>query len=62
MFNLKREDSDRKRMIIGVKFDKGNKDRLTILSPAFLADLSGYYKKWKPYTIYLKALKEVGVA
>jgi integrase/recombinase XerD len=62
MFNLKREDSDRKRMIIGVKFDKGNKDRLTILSPAVLADLSGYYKKWKPYTIYLKALKEVGVA
>jgi integrase/recombinase XerD len=62
MFNLKREDSDRKRMIIGVKFDKGNKDRLTNLSPAVLADLSGYYKKWKPYTIYLKALKEVGVA
>jgi integrase/recombinase XerD len=62
MFNLKREDSDRKWMIIGVKFDKGNKDRLTNLSPAVLADLSGYYTKWKPYTIYLKALKEVGIA
>ena len=35
-------------MVISVKFGKGNKDRLTILSPTVLGDLRVYYKKWKP--------------
>ena len=33
LLNLKLEDIDSKRLVITVKFGKGNKDRLTILSP-----------------------------
>ncbi|MBL4669311.1 MAG: tyrosine-type recombinase/integrase [Flavobacteriales bacterium] len=48
LLNLKLEDIDSKRMVITVKFGKGNKDRLTILSPTVLADLRTYYKEWEP--------------
>lgn len=45
---LKLEDIDSKRMVITVKNGKGNKDRLTILSPTVLTDLRAYYKEWEP--------------
>ena len=50
ILNLKLEDIDSKRMVITVKHGKGNKDRLTILSPSVLKDLRTYFKKWKPKT------------
>jgi integrase/recombinase XerD len=50
LLNLKLEDIDSKRMVITVKHGKGNKDRLTILSPSVLKDLRTYFKKWKPKT------------
>jgi len=52
LLNLKLEDIDSKRMVITVKHGKGNKDRLTILSPTVLKDLRKYYKEWQP-KIYL---------
>jgi site-specific recombinase XerD len=48
ILNLKLEDIDSKRMVITVKHGKGNKDRLTILSPSVLKNLRCYYKEWKP--------------
>lgn len=48
LLNLKLEDIDSKRMVITVKHGKGNKDRLTILSPTVLRELRNYYKEWKP--------------
>jgi len=48
LLNLKLEDIDSKRMVITIKHGKGNKDRLTILSPSVLKNLREYYKEWKP--------------
>lgn len=48
LLNLKLQDIDSKRMVIIVKNGKGNKDRLTILSPTVLEDLRTYYKEWEP--------------
>lgn len=48
LLNLKLEDIDSKRMVINIRNGKGNKDRLTILSPTVLEDLRIYYKEWKP--------------
>ena len=45
---LKLEDIDSKRMVINVKNGKGNKDRLTILSPSVLDNLRIYFKEWRP--------------
>ena len=47
LLRVKFEDIDSKRMIITVKNGKGNKDRLTLLSPVVLNDLRIYFKKWK---------------
>tara|TARA_R110002050_G_scaffold300660_1_gene471266 strand:- start:86 stop:1234 length:1149 start_codon:yes stop_codon:yes gene_type:complete len=52
LLNLKLTDIDSKRMVINVIQGKGNKDRLTILSPGVLKDLRIYFKEWKP-KIYL---------
>lgn len=52
LLNLKLEDIDSKRMVINIRNGKGNKDRLTILSPIVLEDLRIYYKEWKP-KVYL---------
>lgn len=49
---LKLEDIDSKRMVITVKNGKGNKDRLTILSPSVLDNLRIYYAAWRP-KVYL---------
>jgi len=48
LLNLKLEDIDSKRMVINIKGAKGNKERVTILSPSVLSVLRKYYKKWKP--------------
>jgi len=48
LLNLKLEDIDSKRMLISVKAAKGNKDRMTVLSPIILEDLRAYYKEYRP--------------
>jgi site-specific recombinase XerD len=48
LLNLKLEDIDSKRMVINIKNGKGNKDRLTILSPSVLENLRIYFKEWRP--------------
>ncbi len=57
LLNLKLDDIDSKRMVITVKNGKGNKDRITILSPSVLKDLRKYYKKWKPKTYLFESPK-----
>lgn len=48
LLNLKVSDIDSKRMMIRVTQGKGNKDRLTVLSPKVLTDLRTYFKQWQP--------------
>ena len=54
---LKLEDIDSKRMVITVKNGKGNKDRLTILSPSVLENLRIYFKVWRPKTYLFEGQK-----
>lgn len=48
LLNLKLNDIDGKRMLITVNGAKGNKDRMTVLSPTLLADLRAYFKEYRP--------------
>lgn len=48
LLNLKVTDIDSQRMVINVIQGKGNKDRLTILSPVVLKDLRSYFKEYRP--------------
>jgi len=48
LIDLKLTDIDSKRMVINVRQGKGNKDRITLLSPSVLEDLRTYFKEWKP--------------
>jgi len=48
LLHLKIEDIDSKRMLIIVRGAKGNKDRMTLLSPHILEMLREYYKEYKP--------------
>ncbi len=48
LLNLKVDDIDGKRMLICVKATKGNKDRMTVLSPTLLKELRAYYKEYRP--------------
>jgi site-specific recombinase XerD len=48
LLNLKITDIDSKRMVVIVKKAKGNKDRLSVLSPSILKDLQKYYKEYRP--------------
>lgn len=48
LLNLKLEDIDGKRMLIRVRAAKGNKDRMTVLSPTLLKDLREYYIEYRP--------------
>lgn len=48
LLNLEIADIDSDRMLIRVVGAKGNKDRYTILSEAFLGDLRKYYLTYKP--------------
>lgn len=52
LLNLKITDIDSKRMVINIIQGKGNKDRITVLSPSVLKDLRKYFKEWKP-KVYL---------
>ena len=48
LLNLKLNDIDGKRMLITVRAAKGNKDRVTILSPCVLQELRNYFKEYRP--------------
>ena len=48
LLNLELNHIDSKRMLISVRSAKGNKDRMTVLSPTILNDLREYYKIYKP--------------
>ncbi len=48
LLNLKLEDIDSKRMLITIKAAKGNKDRMTVLSPTLLDNLRNYFKEYRP--------------
>jgi site-specific recombinase XerD len=50
LLNLKLTDIDSKRMVINIVQGKGNKDRITILSPVVLNELRIYFKEWSPKT------------
>lgn len=52
LLNLKIEDINSDRMMITVRQGKGNKDRVTVLSPKILSILRIYFKEWRP-KIYL---------
>ncbi len=57
LLNLKITDIDSKRMVINVNSGKGNKDRITLLSPSVLNDLRSYYIEWKPETYLFEGMK-----
>ena len=50
LLNLKVTDIDSKRMVVNIKNAKGNKDRVSILSPSILKDLKTYYIEYRPKT------------
>lgn len=47
LLDLKLEDIDSKRMLITIKAAKGNKDRMTVLSPTLLNNLRNYFKEYR---------------
>lgn len=52
LLNLNITDIDSKRMVVKIKGAKGNKDRISILSPSILEDLKLYYMEYRP-KVYL---------
>ncbi|ADV50596.1 integrase family protein [Cellulophaga algicola DSM 14237] len=48
LLNLNITDIDSKRMVVKIKNAKGNKDRISLLSPSILKDLQEYYKEYRP--------------
>tara|TARA_R110002033_G_scaffold170433_3_gene212930 strand:+ start:82387 stop:83511 length:1125 start_codon:yes stop_codon:yes gene_type:complete len=48
LLNLNVTDIDSKRMVVKIKNAKGNKDRISLLSPIILKDLQIYYKEYRP--------------
>ncbi len=48
LLNLKLGDIDGKRMLVIVRAGKGNRDRVTILSPHVLKELRTYFKEYRP--------------
>jgi len=48
LLELSTTDIDSERMIINIRGAKGNKDRITVLSPSILSDLRAYYREHKP--------------
>lgn len=48
LLNLNVTDIDSKRMVVIIKNAKGNKDRISVLSPSILRDLQSYYKEYRP--------------
>ncbi|MAB48154.1 MAG: recombinase [Flavobacteriaceae bacterium] len=57
LLNLKIKDIDSKRMVVVVKDAKGNKDRVTVLSPKLLKNLQEYYKEYRPETYLFEGQK-----
>ena len=57
LLNLKVTDIDSKRMVINVNSGKGNKDRITLLSPSVLSDLRTYYQEWNPKYYLFEGVK-----
>ncbi|MDO1514590.1 tyrosine-type recombinase/integrase [Maribacter confluentis] len=58
LLHLKLEDIDSKRMLILVKDAKGNKDRMTVLSPTLLKELRTYYKQYRPKVFLFEGPKQ----
>jgi len=48
LLELRTTDIDSKRMVINIRGAKGNKDRITVLSPSLLSDLRAYYREYRP--------------
>lgn len=48
LINLNVTDIDSKRMVVKINNAKGNKDRISILSPSILKDLREYYGEYRP--------------
>ncbi len=48
LLNLKISDIDGKRMLILIREAKGNRDRVTLLSPVILEELRTYFKEYRP--------------
>lgn len=59
LVNLKLTDVDSTRGLIIIKSAKGNKDRVSLLSPLLINELREYYKRYKPKT-YLFEGQEIG--
>jgi site-specific recombinase XerD len=57
LLNLKVTDIDSKRMVVIIKNAKGNKDRISILSPIILKDLQNYYKEYRPQNYLFEGQK-----
>lgn len=57
LLNLKVTDIDSKRMVVKIKNAKGNKDRISVLSPSILKDLQEYYKEFRPKEYLFEGLK-----
>lgn len=52
-------DIDSKRMVVKINSAKGNKDRISILSPIILKDLQLYYKDYRPTTFLFEGQKGI---
>lgn len=50
LLNLLVTDIDSNRMVVKINNAKGNKDRISVLSPSILKDLRLYYKIYRPKT------------
>ena len=57
--NLLVTDIDSKRMVVKINNAKGNKDRISILSPSILKDLQTYYKEYRPVKYLFEGQKGV---
>tara|TARA_R110002012_G_scaffold320402_2_gene543970 strand:+ start:78536 stop:79663 length:1128 start_codon:yes stop_codon:yes gene_type:complete len=56
LLNLHVTDIDSKRMVVLIKNGKGNKDRISVLSPNLLKDLQVYYKEYRPKNYLFEGL------
>ncbi|WP_417201390.1 site-specific tyrosine recombinase/integron integrase [Bizionia sp.] len=57
LLNLSVTDIDSKRMVVKINSAKGNKDRISILSPSLLKDLQDYYREYRPKTYLFEGQK-----
>ncbi len=57
LLNLNVTDIDSKRMVVKINNAKGNKDRISVLSPSILKDLQLYYKEYRPKEYLFEGIK-----